>query len=67
LAWVDRADLKGVLLRHYPELAKTGLANVRNAFEPWDTDENLDPVRHPLREFDKLLKRDPFRGDLYRS
>ena len=38
LEWIDRASLKSVLLRHYPELAQTGLANVKNAFEPWDTD-----------------------------
>jgi hypothetical protein len=50
LAWIDRADMKSVLLRHYPELAWTGLANVDNAFEPWDTGA-LDPSRHPLRAF----------------
>jgi predicted O-methyltransferase YrrM len=50
LAWVDDATFKGVLLRHYPELARTGLANVENAFEPWDTDPRLlnDRGRHPL-------------------
>ncbi len=56
LEWIDRNDLKSVLLRHYPELAETGLANIKNAFEPWDTDAILDPVRHPLRTFDKTLK-----------
>ena len=40
------------IFRHYPELASTGLANVKNAFEPWDIDERLDPVRHPLRAFE---------------
>jgi hypothetical protein len=25
-----------VLLRHYPALGQTGLANVTNAFYPWD-------------------------------
>jgi tetratricopeptide (TPR) repeat protein len=50
LDWIDAADFKSVLLRHYPELAESGLANVRNAFEPWDTGE-LDPRRHPLRAF----------------
>lgn len=50
LDWVDDADLKGVLLRHFPGLAATGLANVQNAFEPWDIDPALvaDPARHPL-------------------
>ncbi|NIR30081.1 MAG: hypothetical protein GWN84_12360, partial [Gammaproteobacteria bacterium] len=62
LDWIDDADLKTVILRHYPELGRTGLANVRNAFEPWDTDERLDPTRHPLRAFDKTLA-DPWRGD----
>jgi hypothetical protein len=50
LDWVDDATLKGVLLRHYPGLAATGLANVENAFEPWDTDPRQlnDKSRHPL-------------------
>lgn len=62
LDWIDDADLKTVILRHYPELARTGLANVRNAFEPWDTDTHLDPTRHPLRAFDETLA-DPWCGD----
>ncbi len=66
LEWIDRATMKSVLLRHYPELAKTGLANVTNAFEPWDDTETLDPARHPLRKFNPVLKRDPWRGDKYR-
>ena len=48
--------MKAVLLRNYPDLASTGLANVKNAFEPWDEDDDLDPERHPLREYDKELK-----------
>ena len=52
LRWIDRTDLKTVILRHYPELADTGLANIKNAFEPWDEGPNLDPDRHPLREWD---------------
>lgn len=63
LAWIDAADLKTILLRHYPELAQTGLANVKNAFEPWDTAPTLDPARHPLRAFDRDLRPDPWRGD----
>ncbi|HEY3215323.1 MAG TPA: peroxidase family protein [Candidatus Eisenbacteria bacterium] len=66
LRWIDKADLKGVLLRNCPELASTGLANVKNAFEPWDGDERLDPARHPLRAFDKALKPDPWVGSAYR-
>ncbi|MGA8126966.1 MAG: peroxidase family protein [Mycobacterium sp.] len=65
LEWIDRTDLKTVLLRHYPELADTGLANIKNAFEPWDEGPNLDPYRHPLREWDSELKDDPWRGDAY--
>jgi hypothetical protein len=67
LRWIDDADLKTVLLRHYPELAHTGLANIKNAFEPWDMDERLDPQRHPLRAFDKELKPDPWLGDAFRG
>lgn len=66
LDWIDSSNLKTVLLRNFPELAKTGLANVANAFEPWDTDEKLDPDRHPLREYDVELKSDPWLGDSYR-
>jgi hypothetical protein len=66
LDWVDRADLKTVLLRHYPELAETGLANVKNAFEPWDTAKNLDPSRHPLRAYDPERKKNPWLGDAFR-
>ena len=66
LEWVDKNTLKTVLLRHYPELAKSGLANVKNAFEPWDTDRQLNEGRHPLRNFDKELRPDPMLGDSYR-
>ncbi len=62
MAWVDRASLKEVLLRHHPELASTGLANVKNAFEPWDMGP-LDPTRHPLRAFEPELRKDPWKGD----
>ncbi|BCZ21200.1 peroxidase family protein [Mycobacterium senriense] len=66
LRWVDQTDLKTVILRHYPELADTGLANIKNAFEPWDEGPELDLDRHPLREWDAELKHDPSRGDAYR-
>lgn len=66
MEWIDLSDLKSVILRHYPELAGSGLANVKNAFEPWDTDERLDPARHPLRQYDKELKANPWLGDAYR-
>ena len=32
--WVTRATMKGVLLRHYPELSPA-LEGVENAFSPW--------------------------------
>ena len=63
--WIDDADLKTVILRHYPELGATGLANVRNAFEPWDNDRVLEPARHPLREYDADLGDNPWIGDRY--
>ena len=66
LDWVDDADLKTVLLRHYPELARSGLSIVKTAFEPWDTGDRLDPERHPLRAFDSELGPDPWRGDATR-
>jgi len=53
LRWIDENDMKSVLLRHFPTLSGTGLANVSNAFEPWDEKELLeDRNRHPLRAFD---------------
>ncbi len=66
LDWIDKADFKRVLLRHYPELAQTGLVNIDNAFEPWDTDRQLDPERHPLRKWRRDLRPDPFVGDAFR-
>ncbi|TMA13298.1 MAG: peroxidase [Deltaproteobacteria bacterium] len=66
LDWIDNSTLRSVLLRNYPELAHTGLANVSNAFEPWDTEQRLDPKRHPLRGFEEELKPDPWLGDGYR-
>jgi hypothetical protein len=63
LDWIDQNNLKSVLLRHFPELAKTGLSNIQNAFEPWDESEYLDPERHPLRAFDRSLKKNPWKGD----
>ena len=54
IEWVDRVTFKSVLLRHYPELAATGLTNLDNGFEPWDLGK-LEPERHPLRAFDEEL------------
>ncbi len=51
LDWIDSSDFKAVLLRHFPELAETGLSNVNNAFEPWDAGER-DLSRHPLDAFE---------------
>jgi len=67
LRWIDDVDIKTVILRHYPELGATGLANIRNAFEPWDTDAVLSAERHPLRACDPELKADPWRGDAQRG
>jgi hypothetical protein len=66
LQWIDNTSFKTVLLRHYPQLAQSGLANVRNAFEPWDTNEQLDPDRHPLRAYDKEIRLNPWLGDAFR-
>ncbi len=67
LEWIDNASLKTILLRHYPELATTGLANIKNAFEPWDEGEDLDPARHPLRRWDNELKAAPWKGDAHKT
>ena len=66
MQWVDDSSFKTVILRHFPELAATGLGNVTNAFEPWDTDTWLDPNRHPLRAYAPELKQEPWRGDAHR-
>ncbi len=67
LRWIDRTDLKTVILRHFPELASTGLANIRHAFEPWDTGPRLDPARHPLRAFDEVTRANPWLGDAHKQ
>ncbi len=66
LDWIDDSDLKTVILRHYPELADSGLANIKNAFEPWDKERDLKKERHPLREWNGEVKDNPWVGDLYR-
>ncbi|HZC94028.1 MAG TPA: peroxidase family protein, partial [Mycobacterium sp.] len=66
LRWIDETDLKTVILRHYPELAGTGLANIKNAFEPWDEGPELIPEQHPLRGWDCELQPDPWRGGTHR-
>ena len=50
---IEKATFKSVLLQHYPELARTGLRNVRNAFEPWGTTAREHPQEHPLAAFVK--------------
>jgi hypothetical protein len=64
LAWIDDASLKKVFLRHHPELLATGLANVENAFEPWDRGL-LKPERHPLRQFDSELREADAKAELF--
>ena len=49
--YIDRATLKDVLLRQFPELGGTGLAGVNNAFEPWGTTAADAPEEHPLTAF----------------
>lgn len=36
IGWIAANDMKTVLLRHFPDLAETGLADVSNAFMPWE-------------------------------
>jgi len=63
LRWIDDATFKSVLLRHHPGLADTGLANIKNAFEPWDepgAEGRLRPERHPLRAYDDEISGDPW-------
>jgi hypothetical protein len=66
LRWIDQTDLKTVILRHYPELADTGLANIKNAFEPWDEGPELSSRQHPLRAWDCDVQPDPWRGGTHR-
>jgi hypothetical protein len=68
LRWVDQSNLKTVILRHHPELAATGLANIKNAFEPWDepgAEGRLRPERHPLRAYAGITG-DPWRAESVR-
>ena len=41
------------------------LANISNAFEPWDTDATLAKDRHPLRGFDPAITGDRWRGEAF--
>jgi hypothetical protein len=50
---LEAATLKDVLLQHYPELARCGLQNVQNAFEPWGTSWQTHPGEHPLAAIEK--------------
>lgn len=45
---IEGTTLKGLLMKHFPELSKTGLAGVNNAFEPWGTNAQTHPEEHPL-------------------
>ncbi|MBX7098493.1 MAG: hypothetical protein K1X89_12345 [Myxococcaceae bacterium] len=45
---IEHATLKSLLLENFPELEKSGLKNVNNAFEPWGTDAKSHPEEHPL-------------------
>ncbi|MCB9655538.1 MAG: hypothetical protein H6729_15560 [Deltaproteobacteria bacterium] len=67
LDWIDQADMKTVLLRHFPDLEhSTGLGNIKNAFEPWE-EGTLDPSHHPLRSMDEETTKDPWSGDRVRE
>jgi hypothetical protein len=50
LEWIEQATLRSVLLRHHPQLVQSGLKQIDNAFEPWDTG-TLTAERHPLRAY----------------
>ena len=51
----------------YWDVRAEQLENIKNAFEPWDTDAELEPGRHPLRAFDPALRKDPWTGDAARD
>jgi hypothetical protein len=53
---IEQCTLKGMLLEQYPELAKTGLANVHNAFEPWSSTFEDKPEEHPLEESERYAQ-----------
>ena len=48
---LDRPDQLQSLLRHFPELASTGLANIKR-FELWDTEASWTPPATPYAPFD---------------
>ena len=53
---IDQTTLKGMMLRHFPELAESGLMQVKNAFEPWGTDAKTAPDEHPLERLERYSK-----------
>lgn len=45
---IDRANFKDLLIDLYPELGRTGLKGLNNAFEPWSSTPASHPEEHPL-------------------
>jgi hypothetical protein len=50
---IDRMTLKELLLMHFPDLTKSGLIGVNNAFEPWGTTAATAPHEHPLATLER--------------
>ncbi len=53
---IEHTTMKSILLEQYPELAKTGLANVHNAFEPWSSTYKTKPEEHPLEKSEQYRR-----------
>lgn len=53
MALIESATFKGVLLQHYPDLARSGLGGVHNGFEPWGTTARSHPEEHPLAAIER--------------
>jgi len=61
-ARITEITMKSLLLRHLPGLARSGLAGVNNAFEPWGTTVHTAPEEHPLSASEEWYANTPSRS-----
>jgi len=60
-ARITEITMKSLLLHHLPGLARSGLAGVNNAFEPWGTTVHTAPEEHPLSASEEWYANTPSR------
>ena len=56
---ITETTMSALLLRHFPTLARSGLAGVNNAFEPWSSTVHSAPHEHPLSAGEEWYAKTP--------